>query len=401
MPDYEQELRFGIFPSPEASRLDDTLGLVQLAEVEGLDLVSVQDHPYQAKYLDTWTLLSVLGARTSTITLAPNVASLPLRPPVVLAKVGGHARPGHGRPGRARARCRRVLGRHRRRRRPASYAGRGGRRARRGGRSWSRRSGPAARCASRASTTASVGLHAGPRPAHDIPVWLGAYKPRMLRLTGRLADGWVPSMGYADPSDAPRDVGGRRRGGARRRPVAGRGDADLQRVRPVRHRQRLPPRASPRLGRAARRPHARRRHEQLRPRHRRPRRRTRLRRPRSRRPCASWSTPSAIAARRARRGARATPVAPEAAPTREALAVTPTPDDGRRISRAMPWDEETRPTHRSRRARRTTRRSRPTPSTSSTSTTGCAPSWPRCATCSTRYAAATSRSARRGRSSTP
>ena len=52
----------------------------------GLDLVSVQDHPYQARFVDTWTLLSVLGARTSTITLAPNVASLPLRPPVVLAK---------------------------------------------------------------------------------------------------------------------------------------------------------------------------------------------------------------------------------------------------------------------------------------------------------------------------
>ena len=86
MTDHDQELRFGIFPTPDAARLDDLLGLVQLAEVAGLDLVSVQDHPYQAKFLDTWTLLSVLGARTSTITLAPNVASLPLRPPVVLAK---------------------------------------------------------------------------------------------------------------------------------------------------------------------------------------------------------------------------------------------------------------------------------------------------------------------------
>jgi alkanesulfonate monooxygenase SsuD/methylene tetrahydromethanopterin reductase-like flavin-dependent oxidoreductase (luciferase family) len=43
------------------------------------------------------------------------------------------------------------------------------------------------------------GLHAGPTPAHDVGIWIGAYRPRMLRLTGRVADGWLPSMGYADP----------------------------------------------------------------------------------------------------------------------------------------------------------------------------------------------------------
>ena len=86
MTDYGQELEFGIFPTPDAARLGDLLSLVQLAEVEGLGLVSIQDHPYQARYLDTWTLLAVLGARTSSVKLAPNVASLPLRPPVVLAK---------------------------------------------------------------------------------------------------------------------------------------------------------------------------------------------------------------------------------------------------------------------------------------------------------------------------
>ena len=34
----------------------------------------------------------------------------------------------------------------------------------------------------------------GPRPAHEIGIWLGAYKPRMLRLVGRKADGWAPSI---------------------------------------------------------------------------------------------------------------------------------------------------------------------------------------------------------------
>nr|WP_284288657.1 LLM class flavin-dependent oxidoreductase [Angustibacter aerolatus] len=48
-----------------------------------------------------------------------------------------------------------------------------------------------------------AGAHPGPAPAHDVEIWLGAYKPRMLRLTGARADGWLPSMGYADPPDLP------------------------------------------------------------------------------------------------------------------------------------------------------------------------------------------------------
>ena len=48
--------------------------------------MTFQDHPYQPRFLDTWTLLSVLAAQTSTVRLAPNVANLPLRPPAVLAR---------------------------------------------------------------------------------------------------------------------------------------------------------------------------------------------------------------------------------------------------------------------------------------------------------------------------
>ena len=45
------------------------------------------------------------------------------------------------------------------------------------------------------------GFRPGPAPTHDIGIWVGAYKPRMLALTGRLADGWVPSLMYASPQD--------------------------------------------------------------------------------------------------------------------------------------------------------------------------------------------------------
>jgi alkanesulfonate monooxygenase SsuD/methylene tetrahydromethanopterin reductase-like flavin-dependent oxidoreductase (luciferase family) len=47
------------------------------------------------------------------------------------------------------------------------------------------------------------GGRAGPAPVHPVEIWLGAYKPRMLALTGRTADGWVPSMGYAAPEELP------------------------------------------------------------------------------------------------------------------------------------------------------------------------------------------------------
>jgi alkanesulfonate monooxygenase SsuD/methylene tetrahydromethanopterin reductase-like flavin-dependent oxidoreductase (luciferase family) len=38
------------------------------------------------------------------------------------------------------------------------------------------------------------GAHSGPVPAHPIGIWLGVYGPRALKLTGKIADGWVPSF---------------------------------------------------------------------------------------------------------------------------------------------------------------------------------------------------------------
>ena len=47
------------------------------------------------------------------------------------------------------------------------------------------------------------GLHPGPAPAHAIGIWLGVGKPRSLALTGRLADGCVPSLFWATPERGP------------------------------------------------------------------------------------------------------------------------------------------------------------------------------------------------------
>jgi alkanesulfonate monooxygenase SsuD/methylene tetrahydromethanopterin reductase-like flavin-dependent oxidoreductase (luciferase family) len=48
----------------------------------------------------------------------------------------------------------------------------------------------------------AIGARPGPTPAHDIAIWLGVVGPRALRLTGEVADGWLPSMSYVSPAQA-------------------------------------------------------------------------------------------------------------------------------------------------------------------------------------------------------
>ena len=62
------------------------VALAVLSEELGFDLVTFQDHPYQPRFLDTWTLMSWVLASTSRIRVAPNVLNLPLRPPAVVAR---------------------------------------------------------------------------------------------------------------------------------------------------------------------------------------------------------------------------------------------------------------------------------------------------------------------------
>src|SRR6266699_2294832 len=77
---------FGISPNPAVKNIQLTLTLSQITDTTGLDLISIQDHPYNPTFLDTWTLLAVLGARTQQVRLQTNVVNLPLRPPAMLAK---------------------------------------------------------------------------------------------------------------------------------------------------------------------------------------------------------------------------------------------------------------------------------------------------------------------------
>jgi alkanesulfonate monooxygenase SsuD/methylene tetrahydromethanopterin reductase-like flavin-dependent oxidoreductase (luciferase family) len=80
------ELLFGLNIDPKADRADMAFRLALLADEHGLDLVSVMDHPEQPRFLESWTLLVALAMRTERVALMPNVASIPLRPPAMLAK---------------------------------------------------------------------------------------------------------------------------------------------------------------------------------------------------------------------------------------------------------------------------------------------------------------------------
>lgn len=197
MPDYGHDIRFGTFVTPLVARAEDVVGLAVRAEARGLDLVTYQDHPYQPRFLDAWTLLSYVAARTSRIRLAGNVLNLPLRQPAVLARAAASLDV------LSDGRLELALG-------AGAFwdaiEAMGGRR---------RAPGEAVDALSEAIDVVRGiwdvdgagplvaggehhwlrGAKRGPAPRHDMEIWLGAVKPRMLALVGEKADGWLPSLG--------------------------------------------------------------------------------------------------------------------------------------------------------------------------------------------------------------
>ncbi len=73
MTDYGRPLEFGVSIVPNAADLDLARAVVRRADGIGLDLVGIQDHPYQWRFLETWTLLADLLARTSASAPSPTL----------------------------------------------------------------------------------------------------------------------------------------------------------------------------------------------------------------------------------------------------------------------------------------------------------------------------------------
>jgi alkanesulfonate monooxygenase SsuD/methylene tetrahydromethanopterin reductase-like flavin-dependent oxidoreductase (luciferase family) len=194
--------QFGVFLVPDAEDAERTIQRAITAEDLGLDLIGVQDHPYQRRFLDTFSLLAYIAGRTTNLRLVPDVANLPLRPPAVLAKAAATID--------VLSNGRFELGLGAGAFWDAIEAMGGPRRSPGGAvdalqeaieiirRAWSDE--PAVTF--EGDHYRVKGFKPGPQPAHPISLWIGAYGPRMLRLTGRLGDGWLPSAGYLDLAEA-------------------------------------------------------------------------------------------------------------------------------------------------------------------------------------------------------
>ncbi|MET0522480.1 MAG: LLM class flavin-dependent oxidoreductase [Jiangellaceae bacterium] len=204
--DYGHELQFGTFITPVNSPPQAAVDRARLSEALGFDLVTFQDHPYQPGFLDTWTLLSWVAAQTSTIRLSGNVLNIPMRPAPVLARAaasldllsGGRLALGLGAGGFWDAM--EAMGVTRRT--PAESVDQLDEAIDVIREIW--RADERAQLRYEGEYYQLKGTKRGPAPAHEVPIWVGAYKPRMLRLVGAKADGWLPSLSYLKPGDLGR-----------------------------------------------------------------------------------------------------------------------------------------------------------------------------------------------------
>jgi alkanesulfonate monooxygenase SsuD/methylene tetrahydromethanopterin reductase-like flavin-dependent oxidoreductase (luciferase family) len=193
---------FGLNVDPNTGGLAIAARITAIADSSGLEYVGIQDHPYNPEFVDTLSLITWLAAKTSQVHFFPNVANLPLRPPAMLARQaatidvlsGGRFELGLGAgafadgiagmggprrtPGQARAALSEAIDIIR-----SSWAGEP--------------------FSFEGTYYDTPSVQPGPRPAHDIGLWLGVIGPRADQLVGSKADGWSVSAPYLPPDRLP------------------------------------------------------------------------------------------------------------------------------------------------------------------------------------------------------
>jgi alkanesulfonate monooxygenase SsuD/methylene tetrahydromethanopterin reductase-like flavin-dependent oxidoreductase (luciferase family) len=193
----EGQMWFGVstgeWNGADVAASGETIPLVIQADRDGLDLFTVADHPYFGDKLDSYALLGFLLGRTERICGAVTVTNLPCRPAPVLARTitslsalsGGRVVLGLGAGAIwdmiAKLGVPRLDG------------------------------GAAVRAMAEAIMLIRALAGSGdpvtmegefyqvsglnPAPVAAPPIWTGSVGPRSLAVTGRAADGWVPSRG--------------------------------------------------------------------------------------------------------------------------------------------------------------------------------------------------------------
>jgi probable F420-dependent oxidoreductase len=194
-------LQFGLNVSTSAEPGADPVADARRAEELGFDFVSASDHLHgEHPSYETWTMLSWIAAATSRLRVATRVLAVPYRSPAVLAKMaetldrlsGGRLILGLG--GGYSDDEFRAFGLGTPTPRDKIDGLEEAIRIIRG--LWSE---PTLRFQGRRYRT--DGAQIEPKPDHRIPIWLGTYGNRALGVTGRLADGWIPSLGFAPPEE--------------------------------------------------------------------------------------------------------------------------------------------------------------------------------------------------------
>ena len=200
-----REVLFGFGLETGLGEVDALLEHASQADRDGLDLVSLSDHPYFGDRLDAYAALGVVLGRTTRITGAVNVTNLAVRPAPMLARSITALSALSG--GRV------ALG-----------VGTGGLWDEIAGLGFPRRSpGAAVRTMEEAITLVRMLSGGGdpvtfqgefyqvtdlaPAPVATPPIWTGSLGPKSLAVTGRLADGWIP--GHAADWLSPRFAGSR------------------------------------------------------------------------------------------------------------------------------------------------------------------------------------------------
>ena len=181
----------------------DPVADAQRAEALGFDFVSCSDHPSGSHpTFETWTMLTYIAARTTRVAVMPRVLSVPFRPPAVVAKMaesldrlsGGRLILGLGAGAfpeefRAFGLPERSAGERVAGLADAVRIARG---------LWAEPS-----FSYDGSIYRVVDAPFEPRATRPVPIWLGTFGDRALALTGELADGWIPSLGYAPANRLP------------------------------------------------------------------------------------------------------------------------------------------------------------------------------------------------------